>query len=288
MQISLHTVKVFRASSLPYIHYITRKTRLKDFRFTFQLLTVLVILAYVVLSGGCTSTKVAEQQAQKAMEENVQLQSENARLNAELEEKNILAARLQMELVKKQEQIGRLKSITQQSLAKEIASNTIRTPAATTKVETVAYLAEIATEIETFRETSTPDQQETYEKADKLIQESNNELEKERFEQASLLAAQAMELINRQRADSPSVSTLKGQPYSDFISPLELKLAKRSNIRKSPGSRSKLIATVDPGTSVVATGHKGYWIKVTLPDGRSGWVYYSLLSIPKDCTLPKE
>ncbi len=240
----------------------------------------LAIVILLLLVTGCTSMKNAELQALHATEQNNLLQQENDRLNALLAERSINNASLQMELAKQQEEIARLKSGRQPSLAKEIATNTIRTPAASTKVETVAYLAEIETEIETFSETSSPGQQEAVEKAGTLILESNLELENGNFEKASLLAAQAMELINTERVDTSSVKKRYSRHYTDFVSPLTLKLAKQSNIRAAPGKRSKRVTIVEKGSSVTAKGHQGNWIKVVLPDGKSGWVYYSLLSIP--------
>lgn len=245
------------------------------------------LLLLALLAGGCTAGKVAEENAAKAMGQNILLQNENDRLRTELEEKNVLTAKLQMELVKKQEEIIQLNS-TRQGLAKEIAQKTIRPPAANTKVETVAYIAEITTEIQAIREESRPEEHTLFEQADALIQESNSELEQDRFEQASLLAAQAMELVNRQHSASAPGHKVKSGSYAEFITPLELKLAMRSNVRTAPATRSKLVTTVDSGTRVTAAGHKGSWIKVVLPDGRQGWIYYVLLSIPEELnTLEK-
>lgn len=224
----------------------------------------------------------AELQALQAAEKNELLQMENDSLNIAIEELNILNARLQMELVKKEKEIQYLKSDRQPTLAKEIATNTIRTPAASTKVETVAYLAEIETEIEAFGETSTVDQRETLEQAEALILESYLELELEHFEKASLLAARAMELIHTERVGTVAKEKREPARYTDFVRPLSMKVAKPSNIRVAPRRNSKRITTVKKGTSVTAEGHQGNWIKIVLPDGRSGWVYYSLLSIPHD------
>ncbi|SHO43122.1 SH3 domain-containing protein [Desulfopila aestuarii] len=213
-------------------------------------------------------------------EQNQVLQSKVDNLQARLELQNVVTARLQMELVQKKEEIARLRAAGL-GLAKGIASNTIRTPAANTRVETVAYLAEVTTEIETARERSRPEDQELFAEADRFMTQSNRELESDRYEQATLLAAQALELISRQRFNDEGEAKIVPETYNDFIAPLDLKVAKMSNIRKAPGKRGKLVTTVEPGTSVTAIGHKGYWIKVSLQDGRGGWIYYSLLSIPQ-------
>lgn len=239
-----------------------------------------LVIGAALFSGGCTAVQVAEERAAKVMAQNAALQSELDQLRGQLELQNVVTARLQMELVQKKEEIARL-GAARQGLAKEIASNTIRTPAASTKVETVAYLAEVATAIETSREKSKPEEQELFAKVDRYMEESNRELEAEHYQQASLLAAQALELVSRPPVGGEGERKIVTETYADFISPLELKVAKKSNIRKAPGKLGRVLTAVEPETLLTAVGHKGYWIKVLLPDGRKGWIYYSLLSIPK-------
>lgn len=233
-----------------------------------------------LFSGGCAAVKKAEEQAAKMTEQNQLLQSEVDELQAGLAVQNAVTARLQMELVKKKEEIARLHAAGQ-GLAKEIASNTIRPPAANTRVETVAYLAEVATEMETVREKIRPEAQELFAEAEQLMAQSNRELENDRYEQAVFLAAQALDLISLQQFNDEGKARSVPKTYADFIAPLDLKVARTSNIRKAPGIRGKVITTADAETGVTAVGHKGYWIKVLLQDGTEGWIYYSLLSIPR-------
>jgi hypothetical protein len=241
----------------------------------------------LLFMSGCTATREAEQQTLLALENTSKLQNENTRLNAELQEQSALVAKLQMELVQMQERVTRLLN-EQKKMANEITENTIRIPAANTKVETVAYLAEIATEIESAKQSSQTEDIEVFDKAELLLDESNSELTNNHFEHAALLAAQAMALVNTLRLNKASEAQPKTRTYSDFLAPLELKFAKRSNIRKAPGTQAALIDTCEPGTRITALGHKGDWIKVLLPDGKEGWVYYSLLSVPELLHAPKK
>lgn len=242
--------------------------------------TITIFLTIALLSGGCTAVKRAEERAAKATEQNRMLQHEVDALQTRLERQNGITARLQMDLVQKKEEIARLR-VSSQGLAKEIATNTIRTPAANTRVETVAYLAEVQTEIETARARAKPEEQELFDEADRFMARSNHELESGRYEQAALLAAQALDLISRPRVTNDGEVKIAPKIYADFISPIDLRVAKTSNIREAPGIRGKVITTVEPETRVTAIGHKGYWIKVVLDGGREGWIYYSLLSIPE-------
>lgn len=238
-----------------------------------------LMLAVALFSGGCAAVKRAEEQAAKMTEQNQLLQGEVDKLQAGLALQNAVVARLQIELVQKKEEIARLRAAGQ-GLAKEIVSNTIRPPAANTRVETVAYLAEVATEMATVREKVRPEAQELFAEAEQLMVESNRELENDRYEQAVFLAAQALDLISLQQFNNEGKARTVPKTYADFITPLDLKVARTSNIRKAPGIRGKVVTTVEAETGLTAIGHKGYWIKVLLQDGRQGWIYYSLLSIP--------
>lgn len=238
-----------------------------------------MLLAMALFAGGCTATKVAEERAAQAIRHNAELQGEIDRLQSRLERQNVVTARLQMELVRYKEETKR-RAASRQGAARDNGGNTIRTAAASTKVETVAYLAEVTTEIETARGKSGPAEQEVFARADTLMQESNTALEAERFEQASLLAAQALELIDPKESATVGGAPSVAEVYADFIAPLELKVATASNIRKTPSRRGRLLTTAAAETAVTAIGHKGCWIKISLQDGRQGWIYYTLLSIP--------
>jgi hypothetical protein len=69
--------------------------------------------------------------------------------------------------------------------------------------------------------------------------------------------------------------------YAEFIRPLHLHLAKRSNIRKNPTERGEILVTLALGTPVTASGYQGGWIKLTSNIAQEGWIHYSLLAVPE-------
>lgn len=242
---------------------------------------VLLLLAMVVLcTEGCTVFTADRERAAKAMEQNMALQNEIDRLRDELERQNVANARLQMALVQQNEKRTPL-SGSRQGPVKEVAGSTIRPPAASTRVETVAYLAEVTAEIESARAKSKPEDKDLFAKADELLAKSNQELEEERYEQATQSAAQALDLISRLQFSGGTETRISTEKYADFITPLVLKVARKSNVRKTPGMQGKVVTILASETHVNALGHKGRWIKIMLQDGRQGWIYYSLLSIPE-------
>ena len=50
----------------------------------------------------------------------------------------------------------------------------------------------------------------------------------------------------------------------------------RANVRAGASAKSKKIATITRGALLDKFAVKGNWIKVSLPDGRQGWIYKTL------------
>jgi hypothetical protein len=253
-------------------------------RFPSTFLCAASLLFGFAMLGGCSATKEAEMRAAEMLRQNTILQKKNNQLVMEVDEGKVISARLQMKLVEKQAEIARLR-FSQQSLSQKVVLHPLRMPTPSTKVETATYLAEVEMEITTAREFARGGSQQIFLQADSLMAESKAELDKGNYDKACALAAQAMKLVRNVRIQTSLHNQVGTSTYADFISPLQLELAKRSNIRKNPGIRSKLIETQDKGKPITAIGYKGNWVKVILQNGQNGWIYYSLLIIPKQQSL---
>ncbi|TKB26210.1 SH3 domain-containing protein [Desulfopila sp. IMCC35006] len=242
-------------------------------------LTVFLLFMVATLLFGCSSMKEAE-----LLSQNNLLQEKNSQLAAELAEENVVTASLQMKLVEKQTEIDRIK-VTQEHLAQEISQTKARKPAPKTRVEVVTYLAEVETDSNAAKERALDSEQPIFVQVDRFIAESKVELERGNDEAAYSRASQAMELTQTIQNKRALSKKMEESPYADFILPLNLHLAKRSNIRKEPSERGKVLGTLTPGTPVTASGSQGDWIKVMINNGQKGWIHYSLLAVPEK-TLP--
>ncbi|OQX08931.1 MAG: hypothetical protein BWK76_22930 [Desulfobulbaceae bacterium A2] len=218
--------------------------------------------------------------AETLQRQNDALLERTSLLEAQLAENKAVAARLQMELVEKQLRIARLKS-AQEGLTQEVAQPPVRFSVPSTKVEAVTFLAEVSTEIATVRETLHDEGGQLVSRVERLLADSRTELEQGNYDPACSLAAQALELVRTQRLKNALQRKEQVGVYADFIMPLRLELAKRSNFRKKPSLRGEILDTLDQGTLVTAGGYQGSWIKVGTADGRNGWVYSALLAIPE-------
>jgi HEPN domain-containing protein len=246
---------------------------------------LVVFLLFVVstLFFGCSSMKEAE-----VFHQNNILQEKNNELAAELAEQNAVTVSLAIKLVEKQKEIDRVK-FTQEHLTQEIAHTKAKMlPSLHTKVEVVTYLAEVETDINAAKELASDGEQLIFVQADRFIAESKVELEQGNYDTAVSRASQAVELTQTIRIKTAMNRRMEESTYAEFIRPLHLHLAKRSNIRKNPTKRGEILVTLTPGTPVTASGYQGDWIKVTSNITQEGWIHYSLLAVPeKTSPFPK-
>ena len=242
-------------------------------------------LAALTLCSGCV-TKIEDNSTSHHTDLEQQLSSAEASkayLAAQLEEEKSITSKLQMELVVKESDISRLK--TKQLTCKEPTQppRYLRIPVPSTRAEAVSFLAEIKTEIEETRQSPRGRSPQIFSEADDLLSKSYAELANENFDAACLLASQAIDIIHSQEPAQPveKPPPAENLVYKDFLRPLHLEIKKHVNLREKAGVSGKRIASLPPGTSLIASGFKGNWIKIKTEKGLEGWVYFTLLSVPK-------
>jgi hypothetical protein len=248
--------------------------------FHLQSITLLLSILTCICFSGCASTEEME----IVVQQNVALQQKNAQLSIELAAQSALAVKLQMKLVEKQSEINKLSSMERHEGAKEVVRDNVKIRIPANKAEAVAFLAEVGTNIDSAREIPQSNgQQQSLIKADQLMAESKAELEQGSYSKASILAGQALELVRAAQTVQVHPLPLKKPPLpssTDFLAPLSMQISKRSNFRKHPDIHSQILQVLEPGTEVTAIGYQGHWIKITLKNQQTGWIYYSLLAVP--------
>lgn len=232
-----------------------------------------------LLTGCALKDKEAEMRVMEMEKQIAELQEANSQLTSAIQEEKNITAKLQMALIEKRSKISSLKS-DQTNREQEVAHKTLQIPVPSTRAEAVTYLAEMKTEIDTVRESKQEGNQQIFQQADTLLNQSKDELAKNNYDTACLLASQAMELIHNLRINTALQAESKGGMYTEFIKPLQLEVVKRSNILTRPGKNGKRVDTLEAGTPVTANGYKGNWIKVKIDNGHEGWIYFTLLNVP--------
>ncbi len=84
----------------------------------------------------------------------------------------------------------------------------------------------------------------------------------------------------RYGATGQPVSSTSPAPSAEYMSFPQVKVLhalKTANVRSGPGTTHSVVTTVAPGTTLRAMGRQGGWYQVTLPDGRIGWIYSTLV-----------
>lgn len=239
----------------------------------FRIVFILCVVSCQVV--GCSSTKDPEM-----LRQNNLLQQKNSQLTAELAEDDAVTANLQMKLVEKQTEIDKIK-FTEEILTEEIQQAKARIPVPKNKVEVVTYLAEVEADVNAAKEGAGASEQPLYGPIDTLVQESKSEFARGNDDKAYSRASQAMELNQTLQIKRALSKRRAKRSYAEFMLPLRLQVAQRSNVRKDPTERAEIVVTLPPGTPVTAHGSQGDWIKVTTPYEHEGWIHYPLLSIPE-------
>jgi hypothetical protein len=115
--------------------------------------------------------------------------------------------------------------------------------------------------------------------AEQLLNMSAKEFKAQNYGGALYLANQSksqIRSIQQRRNRNVEGDALEG--VSPFSQPLPLIILKKSNLRQGPGLDKKILEVLDKGALVTGHGYKGNWIRIETQNGKSGWVFQSLIS----------
>ncbi len=245
----------------------------------------IVLTILTPLISGCPLNGEADKNA-LVLAKNKQLQQENTQLETEINTRKTLNANLKMQLLEKNAEIKKLKVI-QKGLGKEIVRSRTKIRFPKNKAEAVSILAETETLINTAKEKAlNADPKQSFDESDQLMSESKNELDKGNYTKACYLAAQALEQVQTIQMKAETDSGPTNASLNHFVFPLIMQVTKMSNLREHPGMDAKVISVLKKGAEVTAKGYRGHWIQITVKDGPSGWVHYSLLATPEVVKQP--
>jgi septal ring factor EnvC (AmiA/AmiB activator) len=256
---------------------------------SFSVFFSLTISVFLLISG-CTAHKKEAppppviQQSDHLQKANEQLSEEleqqkttTTLLTEELEEQKQLTAQLQMSLLEKHAKVNRLREKNDR-LVREFVRNKTKLRNRGNKVETVRLIAEVAAVIDTVKENRPNESRSSVlQRAEQYLTESKVEIEQGNFEGASYLAGQALEQVQAIQLEINTDGQQKDDSLVYFFTPLNLNIMKNSNIRQTPSLQAKIISILEAGSSVIAIGYKGEWVKVKIKEQEMGWVYYALL-----------
>lgn len=178
-------------------------------------------------------------------------------------------------------QLGLLESEAQQSLLRveldEAIREAVRSKGKLQSVESRAQAASTIAEAE-IALNALPASLEGTPRATQaraLLAMSSSEFENENYGGALYLATQAKESVST----SPSRAGGSASRESEvlFALPLPLQVLRTSNVRSGPGTSFEVLFTLDEGTLLSGHAYENQWVRVSLADGRDGWIYSTLV-----------
>jgi SH3-like domain-containing protein len=112
-----------------------------------------------------------------------------------------------------------------------------------------------------------------------LLRESSGEFDKENYGGALYLANQAKTFAGAAQGRLSAGERGAQRPgETAFALPIRLKAAGRGNVRAGPGTSTRVEFAVEPGDTLIGYSYVDEWIRIGAEDGRSGWIFRSLVS----------
>lgn len=194
---------------------------------------------------------------------------------AALEKEN---ARLNLGVLEKETQIKELKKKYDEAV-QEVVRTKAKLHSLESKAEAASTIAEAEIALKALR-ARVAGQQDNAEvvQAKHLLEMSTREFKKHNYGGALYLASQAKGLVHigqKRLMGREKIAMVSGEVL--FALPLPLEVLAKSNMRQGPGLDFDVLFTLEKGTPLVGHSYKDDWVRVKDEDGRSGWVYQTLV-----------
>ncbi len=201
--------------------------------------------------------------------------AELERLEAEVSALERNVADLQLRLLDSDARVTAL-----QGAVAEAIMEAVRSKAKLQSVESRAEAASTMAEAEIALRTRQRTEQDNprVAQAAQLLEMSAGEFDNENYGGALYLATQAKDQISDnlgQRAGTDAASRPDEVPFY-FSLPLEV--TRSSNVRQGPGTSFGVSFVMEAGTQVMGHAYERQWVRISSEDGRSGWIYSTLVT----------
>lgn len=161
---------------------------------------------------------------------------------------------------------------------REVVRTMARSQTVASRAEAASGIAEAELAIRTLRTAAGRRSAPEAAQAERLLQQSTGEFEKNNFGGALYLASQARVIAGQgtdrvRRAESTDLRP--GE--TPFEAQLRLRTTTRANVREGPSTGTRVMFTLEPGSPVEAVSYVEGWVKVTDDAGRVGWIARGLV-----------
>jgi hypothetical protein len=186
-------------------------------------------------------------------------------------------ARLQMQLLEKDAQISRLQTQIEET-TREVVRSMARQQTVASRAEAASAMAEAEVALEQLKTAAGGRETQEIRQIQGLLESSTAEFNQENYGGSLYLANQAKSLAGADRGRllrGTQGSLRPGETL--FTVSLPLRTVRRSNVREGPGTEFPVTFTLEPGATLVGHSYVGQWLRVSTPDGQTGWVFQNLV-----------
>ena len=194
-------------------------------------------------------------------------------------------AKLQMRLLEKESQIKEFEerqALLQKKLNEvfqEVGRDKAKLRSLESKAEAASNMAEAEVALKALKSMATGKQKgPEVIQAEHLLKMSAQEFKKQNYGGALYLASQAKSIVKMGQArlmDRWNIPIMAGEIL--FAFPVPLQVLMHSNVREGPGFDFGVLFTLEKGTPVEGHSYKDQWVWVKSNDGRSGWIFHTLV-----------
>jgi uncharacterized coiled-coil protein SlyX len=233
--------------------------------------TGVAFLAATLLLNGCSSSKPEPTPAPSPKPPAPRTGPSHSDL-----EKRI--ARLELNLMDREAQVDELQ-IRLEETRQEVVRAMAKLQTLASRAEAASAIAEAEVALQPIK--AAPGQSAPPEatQASRLLRESSAEFDKENYGGALYLANQAKTLAGAAQGRLSAGERGPQRPgETAFALPIPLKASGRGNVRAGPGTGARIEFAVQAGDDLIGYSYVDEWIRIGAEDGRSGWIFRSLVA----------
>ena len=231
-----------------------------------------VLLTAVALSGACGPTKPATAPTPKVIHDTVTVTVRDPDLDKRV-------ARLDLLMLARDAEIEDLQAKLEDARA-EVVRAMAKLQTVASRAQAASAMAEAEISLQSMKSGSAQEPPEAAQ-ATRLVRQSATEFNKQNYAGALYLANQAKTVASTYRGRA-SLGNREGARAGEvaFAVPIRLKMSTRGNVREGPGTNFPIAFAAEAGTTLTAYSYADEWIRVGDENGRSGWVFRSLVARP--------
>lgn len=229
-----------------------------------------LLSAAIVLSSSCSQQKPAPPPAPRVVHDTVRVR------DPELDKR---FARLDLLLLARDAQIEDLQSKLEDARA-EVVRAMAKLQTVASRAQAASAMAEAEVSLQSMKSGAAEEPPEAAQ-ATRLVRQSATKFNKQNYAGALYLANQAKTLASSYRGRLSLGNREGARPgETPFAVSIRLKMITRGNIREGPGTGFPISFAAEAGTMLTAYSYADEWIRISDENGRSGWVFRSLVSRP--------